>query len=113
MTASLRPTCGSSATTGRFFCTAEPVLKPISASIRANQANINEIKKVCCRKGALVQSFVPPSPQLLLTSVLTCPLPGCLKCVDTPSFRDRTVGAANRNSKGRAHTVMDQRDRRR
>ena len=33
------------------FCTEAVVLKPISASIRVNQSNIDNIKKVCCRKG--------------------------------------------------------------
>ena len=51
--------------------TPRPQLKPISASIRSNVRNINDIKKLCCRKG-------------------------CLKCVDTPSYRERTVGSATR-----------------
>lgn len=46
-------------------------LKPISASIRSNVTNVSSIKKLCCRKG-------------------------CLKCVDTPSYRERTVGSASR-----------------
>lgn len=48
-----------------------PTMKPISASIRSNVGNVNDIKKLCCRKG-------------------------CLKCVDTPSYRERTVGSASR-----------------
>lgn len=48
-----------------------PALKPISASIRSNVTNVNSIQKLCCRKG-------------------------CLKCVDTPSYRERTVGSASR-----------------
>lgn len=48
-----------------------PGLKPISASIRSNVTNVNSIQKLCCRKG-------------------------CLKCVDTPSYRERTVGSASK-----------------
>ena len=52
------------------FCTEVAVLKPISASIRVNQSNIDNIKKVCCRKGRsctalLLQLYLPtPSDQL-------------------------------------------------
>ena len=53
---------------------------PISSKINAFVQN-NDEKKVCCRKG-------------------------CLNCVDTPSWREKTLG----KSGSRRHaTVMDQR----
>jgi hypothetical protein len=44
-------------------------LKPISANIGNNVGSFKDIKKLCCRKG-------------------------CLKCVDTPSYREKTIGRA-------------------
>jgi hypothetical protein len=55
----------------QIVATPKPALKPISASIRSNVTNVSSIQKLCCRKG-------------------------CLKCVDTPSYRERTVGSATR-----------------
>ena len=57
------------------FCTEAVVLKPISASIRVNQSNIDNIKKVCCRKGRscpalLLQLYLPThSDQLVVYSL--------------------------------------------